>query len=316
MTTERPENAPESCPGTSSQQAGKADGCAGCPNQSICAEGPPPPDPDLKIIRDRLANVSKKILILSGKGGVGKSTVTTMLSYALALDENVEVGVMDIDLCGPSLPRMFGVADESIHQSSFGWTPVYPQPNLAVISIGFLLGGKDDAVIWRGPKKNSLIKQFLRDVEWNALDYLVVDTPPGTSDEHLSVVQYMQESGIDGAVIVTTPQHISLQDVRKEITFCRKVGVKILGVVENMAGYKCPSCACESPIFPNVSNQDATMEMCKEMNTPYLGRLPLDIRVGMCCDAGKCFLTEYPETDSTVMLYKNLAQAVKANLSQ
>lgn len=239
-----------------------------------------------------------------------------MLAYGFALDEGGrnEVAVMDVDLCGPSLPRMFGVDSESIHQSSSGWTPVYPMDNLAVVSIGFLLASHNDAVIWRGPKKTGMIKQFMRDVEWDNVDYMIVDTPPGTSDEHLSVVQYMKPAGIDGAVIVTTPQHISLQDVRREITFCKKVGIPVLGVIENMSGYKCPSCACENPIFPNHEGEDATKRMCQEMEVEWLGRVPLDIRVGRACDAGKCFLTEYDESDSTVKCYKSMVAAIKSKL--
>jgi len=193
-------------------------------------------------INDRLDQIKHKILILSGKGGVGKSTLTSQLSFAFAHDTATQVGLMDIDVCGPSIPRIMGLEGESVHQSNFGWSPVYVEENLAVMSIGFMLPHKDEAVIWRGPKKNGMIKQFLRDVDWGQLDFLLVDTPPGTSDEHISIVQLMQEGGIDGAILITTPNEVSLQDVRKEINFCRKVGVRILGVVENMNGFVCPHC--------------------------------------------------------------------------
>ena len=137
---------------------------------------------------------------------------------------------------------MLGVEEERLHATSDGWTPVYAGDNLAVVSIAFMLSSPDEAVIWRGPKKNGLIKQFLKDVAWGPLDYLVVDTPPGTSDEHLSLAQYLKATRIDGAVVLTTPQELALLDVRKEITFCRKVGIPIIGVVENMAGFVCPNC--------------------------------------------------------------------------
>jgi Mrp family chromosome partitioning ATPase len=218
------------------------DACAGCPNQSICATAPKGPDPDLPLIRARMASVKHKLLILSGKGGVGKSTFTSMLAHAFAQSPTVQVGVMDVDICGPSIPRMMGAVNESIHTSGAGWSPVYVADNLGVMSIQFLLPNQDDAVIWRGPKKNGLIKQFLKDVEWGELDFLLVDTPPGTTDEHLSVNSYLKESGVDGAVVVTTPQEVSLLDVRKEINFCRKAGIKVLGVVENMSGFVCPNC--------------------------------------------------------------------------
>jgi len=233
---------PEHCPGTQSQDAGKASACEGCPNQQICASGTPQaPDPDIELIAEKLKNVKHKLLILSGKGGVGKSTLTAMLARALALDTEVNVGVLDIDLCGPSAPRIFGVLNEQVHQSGSGWSPVYVEDNLAVMSAGFLLPSEDSALIWRGPKKNGLIKQLLRDVDWDNLDYLLVDTPPGTSDEHLSIVQYLSNN-IDGAVIITTPQEVALLDVRKEIDFCRKVNLPILGIVENMSSFKCGKC--------------------------------------------------------------------------
>ncbi|KAJ3091710.1 Cytosolic Fe-S cluster assembly factor nubp1 [Quaeritorhiza haematococci] len=151
--------------------------------------------------------------------------------------------------------------------------------NLAVMSIGFMLQNPDEAVIWRGPKKNGLIKQFLKDVDWGELDYLLVDTPPGTSDEHLSIVQFMKESKIDGAVIITTPQEVSLQDVRREINFCRKVNVPVLGVVENMSGFVCPKCTKQSLIFPPTTGGGS--KMAEDLGVPFLGSIPLDPRIGM-----------------------------------
>ncbi len=182
---------------------------------------------------------------------MGKSTFSAQLSYALSAMEK-QVGLLDIDICGPSVPKLMGLEGQQVHQSGAGWSPVYVEENLAVMSIGFLLDNPDDAVIWRGPKKNGLIKQFLRDVEWGALDFLVVDTPPGTSDEHLSITQYLKATHPDGAVVVTTPQELSLADVRKEINFCRKVGLPILGVVENMSGFVCPKCKVRcAPQYPH-----------------------------------------------------------------
>ncbi|KAG7163858.1 Cytosolic Fe-S cluster assembly factor NUBP1-like 2 [Homarus americanus] len=157
-------------------------------------------------VKERLAAIKYKILVLSGKGGVGKSTLTAMIARAIALHDSHEVGILDIDICGPSQPRVMGAEEEKVHSSGTGWSPIYVEGNLAVMSIGFLLNNADDAVIWRGPKKNGMIKQFLRDVDWGALDYLVVDTPPGTSDEHLSIVQYLSAAPPVAAVIITTPQ--------------------------------------------------------------------------------------------------------------
>jgi hypothetical protein len=209
-----------------------------------------------------------------------------------------QTGIMDVDICGPSIPLLMGLENSTIHTSASGWSPAYALDNLAVMSIGFMLPNKSDAVIWRGPKKNGLIKQFLKDVEWGDLDYLVVDTPPGTSDEHLSIVQYLKEAGIDGAVLITTPQEVALQDVRKEIDFCRKVGIPILGIVENMSGFVCPSCKNESEIF--IPSTGGAQAMADELGIELLGKVPLDPRIGMTCDRGLSFLDEYPDSPATV----------------
>lgn len=292
------------CPGTDSDQAGRADACAGCPNQSICATTPKGPDPDLPFIIERMSTVQHKILVLSGKGGVGKSTISSQLAWALSshVDEP-QIGLMDCDITGPSIPRIMGLLGSEIHTSSSGWSPVYVNDNLGVMSIGFLLPSPDDAVIWRGPKKNGLIKQFLRDVEWGELDYLVVDTPPGTSDEHLSVAQFLRETpphGIDGAVIVTTPQEVALLDVRKEIDFCRKAGVKILGIVENMSGFVCGGCGHQSQIFRATTGGGKAL--AQELGLNFLGAVPLDPRLGRACDAGESFVDLHPDSPATTAL--------------
>ncbi|XP_078692427.1 cytosolic Fe-S cluster assembly factor nubp1-B-like [Branchiostoma floridae x Branchiostoma belcheri] len=304
-----PENAPDHCPGTQSEDAGKTSACQGCPNQAVCASGmPKAPDPAVEEIRERLSSVKHKLLVLSGKGGVGKSTVTAQLAFGLARHEDTQVGVLDVDICGPSIPRVMGLEGEQVHQSGSGWSPVYVEDNLGVMSVGFLLTSPDDAVIWRGPKKNGLIKQFLRDVDWGELDYLVIDTPPGTSDEHLSIVQYLSSAGIDGAVLVTTPQEVSLLDVRKEINFCKKVQLPVVGVVENMSGFVCPSCQNESQIFPPTTG--GAEKMSADMGVPFLGRLPLDPRIGKCCDEGKSFLSVEPDSPAA-KAYKEVIQRVE-----
>lgn len=216
---------------------------------------------------------------------------------SVADDVFAQTGIMDVDICGPSIPTILGIAAEQVHASSSGWSPVYVQDNLGVMSVGFMLPSARDAVMWRGPRKNGLISQFLRDVDWGALDYLLVDTPPGTSDEHLSVVQYLKESGIDGAVVITTPQEVALQDVRREIDFCRKVGVRVLGVVENMAGFVCPSCKGRSEIFRPTTG--GAKRMCEEMGVELLGAVPLDPRIGKSADYGVSFLDEYPDSPAT-----------------
>ncbi|EOQ99817.1 hypothetical protein E3P92_02013 [Wallemia ichthyophaga] len=295
---DQPDNAPEHCPGTESTDAGKASACEGCPNQTTCQTAPKGPDPDLPIIRSRMAAIQHKIMILSGKGGVGKSTFTSQLSWAMSADDTKEVGIMDVDICGPSIPTVMGLVGETVHHSASGWSPVYVQENLGVMSIGFLLPDEKNAVIWRGPKKNGLIKQFLKDVDWGEnMDYLLVDTPPGTSDEHLSCVNYLKESGIDGAVLITTPQEVALQDVRKEIDFCRKTGIPILGLVENMSGFVCPNCKGESEIF--AASTGGAQALADEQGLELLGKVPLDPRIGQSSDYGLNFLEEYPDSPAT-----------------
>lgn len=178
-----------------------------------------------------------------------------------------------------------------------------------MMSIGFLLSSPDDAVIWRGPKKNTMIKNFLRDVDWGDVEYLVVDTPPGTSDEHLSIVQYLSKANIDGAIVVTTPQEVSLQDVRKEISFCRKVNLPILGVVENMSGFVCPKCKVNSAIFPATTG--GAEKMCQDLELRFLGKIPLDPAVGKCCDEGKSFLDEIPDSAASRAIL-SIADQVKS----
>ncbi|PHH75528.1 hypothetical protein CDD82_4405 [Ophiocordyceps australis] len=288
---------PEHCPGPESQQAGQADSCAGCPNQAICASGAgrsSEPDADVAAVAARLVGVRHKILVLSGKGGVGKSTFTALLGHALAADPGRAVGIMDADVCGPSIPKMMGVEEETIHMSGSGLEPVWVLDNLGVMSIQFMLPGRDDAVIWRGPKKNGLIKRFLKDVDWGEIDFLLVDTPPGTSDEHLSVNALLQDSGIDGAVLVTTPQEVALLDVRKEIDFCRKAGIPIIGLAENMSTFVCPHCKGESTIFrPSTGGARG---LAAEMGIPFLGAVPLDPRIRMACDYGESYFDSFPDS--------------------
>ncbi|GAA5880108.1 hypothetical protein JCM16303_001216 [Sporobolomyces ruberrimus] len=310
-----PEDAPEHCPGTESVTAGSAPGCAGCPNQETCQTAPKGPDPDLAAVKERFKDVKHKILVLSGKGGVGKSTVSAMLGWGLSEGEEGEndTGLMDIDICGPSLPLLFGMQNSRLHSTSSGILPISVSSSLSLVSIGFLLPSQDSAVIWRGPKKNGIIKQFMKDVDWGQLEHLVIDTPPGTSDEHLSIVQYLSATGeLDGAIIVTTPQEVSLQDVRKELDFCKKLGVPILGVVENMSGFVCPSCGGESDIFVPSTGGAESLE--KEWGVELLGKVPLDPRIGRNGDFGGNFLEEYPESPATEA-YRKIVSRIKEKLA-
>ncbi|PSS02331.1 protein NBP35 [Coniella lustricola] len=302
---------PEHCPGPESERAGTADSCAGCPNQKICASAPKGPDPDIPLISQRLAGVKHRVLVLSGKGGVGKSTFTSMLAHAFALNPDSTIGIMDTDICGPSIPKMMGAEAETIHVSNSGWSPVWVMDNLGVMSIQFMLPNKDDAIIWRGPKKNGLIKQFLKDVDWGDMDLLLVDTPPGTSDEHLSVNSFLKASGIDGAVVVTTPNEVSLLDVQKEIDFCRKAGIKILGLVDNMSGFVCPKCTHQSQIFEATTGGGETL--AKDLGIPFLGGVPLDPRIGMACDYGESYFDSFPDSPACKAL-KSVARSVAVQI--
>jgi Mrp family chromosome partitioning ATPase len=295
------DKAPAECPGVASDTAGKTSACQGCPNQTICSSGKAAGlDPDVAEIGRKLFRVKNIVLVLSGKGGVGKSTISSNLARAFALNENNNVGLLDIDICGPSIPKAMGLEDEQVHMSQSGWSPIYVADNLAVMSCGFLLASPDDAVIWRGPKKNGLIKQFLRDVDWSDLDYLFIDTPPGTSDEHLSVVSYLKEcSNLRGAVIVTTPQEVALLDVRKQIDFCKRVNLNILGLVENMSTFVCPCCTKESNIF---KKSEGVAKVSTEQKIPILGSVPLDPKIGKACDEGASCFELYPDSSSVQAL--------------
>ena len=212
-------------------------------------------------IRNRLKQIKRQILILSGKGGVGKSTVAVNIAVSLAL-AGKKVGLLDIDIHGPSIPKILNLEGKTVQAAGDSILPIETAENLKVMSIGFLLRGSSDAVIWRGPMKYQMIKQFLKDVQWGNLDFLIVDSPPGTGDEPLSVVQLLENA--DGAIIVTTPQEVALSDVRKCITFCRNLGLPVLGVLENMSGFVCPKCGENSDIFKSGGGQ----KMSEKMNVP------------------------------------------------
>lgn len=290
------------CPGVDSKERGFASACEGCPNQKLCQSGQFEKDPTVDLVKEKLKNVKNIILVLSGKGGVGKSTVSSQIALTLAQNPSLEVGLLDVDICGPSIPRMLGLENEEVHQSAEGWTPVYKEDNLAVMSIGFLLSDSKKAVIWRGPRKNGLIKQFLTEVVWDKLDYLVIDTPPGTSDEHLSLIGYLKEANVKGAIIVTTPQEVALLDVRKEINFCVKTGISIIGVVENMSGFVCPHCSKQTELFqPNTGGAEG---MCKEYNLELIGRIPLEPLILQSTEKGVCIVKEMPDSITAKELKK------------
>lgn len=278
-----------------------------------------------------LDTISQILLILSGKGGVGKSSTTLQLALSLTL-LGKNVGILDIDLTGPSIPRLLGLEDRKVKQAKEGWIPVEvhasttnasssnttssseshtPNTNAATngdakngelpdsrgslyaISLAFLLPSRSSAVIWRGPKKTAMIRQFLSDVSWPTLDYLLIDTPPGTSDEHIAVLEELHKlstssslgrpAQLAGAVVVTTPQAVATSDVRKELNFCVKTGVGVVGVIENMAGYMCPCCGEVSNVFSKGGGE----VMARENGVPFMGSVPIDTGFGGLVDGVK-----------------------------
>ncbi|KAF9245750.1 P-loop containing nucleoside triphosphate hydrolase protein [Melanogaster broomeanus] len=247
----------------------------------------------------RLKSVKHIIIVCSGKGGVGKSSVSAQLALSLhASPSSPRVGILDVDLTGPSIPRMLGLDGHGVHQSSDGWVPVYAdacgdsEPRLACMSVGFLLKKRSDSVIWRGPKKNAMIRQFLSDVRWEELDYLVIDTPPGSTLsllEHLAPVQSRLS-----AVIVTTPQAVALLDAMKFLSFTRTVELPVLGLIENMSGYVCPCCGDVSNVFSTGGGE----EMAKREGLTFLGSMPVDTELVTLLDAAESDVTG--QSDETI----------------
>ncbi|MFA7054097.1 MAG: Mrp/NBP35 family ATP-binding protein [Kiritimatiellia bacterium] len=257
-------------------------GEASCASRQQAAPQQAAPAQDDAKLKARLSRIRRKIIVMSGKGGVGKSTVAVNLAMSAML-AGQRVGLLDVDLHGPSVPTMLGLVGYRLEGGENGMLPV-EIGGLKVLSVGFLLQNNDDPVIWRGPMKMGVIRQFIEDVEWGDLDLLVIDVPPGTGDEPLSVCQLIPE--LEGAVIVTTPQKVAAADVRKSINFCKEVGVKVLGVIENMSGFACPKCGEVTQIL----RANGGRVMAGEMGVPFLGSIPIDPLIAESCDDGKAFV--------------------------
>jgi len=239
--------------------------------------------PAVSTAAENLKHVRHKIIVMSGKGGVGKSTVAVNLAAALA-KKGKRVGILDADMHGPSVPKLFGIPNLPLSVDAKGKiVPFVVPPSIKVVSIAFLLSDQDSPVIWRGPVKMGAIKQFLEEVEWGELDYLLVDLPPGTGDEPLSAAQLVPSP--DGAVIVTTPQEVALLSVRKSINFAKAVGLRPIGLVENMCGLECPHCGKEIKLFENGGVQMAM----NDLSIPLLGQLPFSPGIARSGDDGKPF---------------------------
>jgi len=245
---------------------------------------------DRQALAQRMCRIKHKILVLSGKGGVGKSTVAVNLAVSLML-AGKRVGLLDVDIHGPSIPKMLRLEGAPVLNEGNTILPV-ELGDMKVLSLGFFLRSTDDAVIWRGPMKMGVIKQFLKDADWGELDYLIIDSPPGTGDEPLSVCQLIEDAA--GAVIVTTPQDVSVADVRRSIRFCQALHLPVLGVVENMSGFTCPHCGKTTNIFKAGGGK----RMADEIGVPFLGPIPLDPQVGEACDAGTPYVHHFARTET------------------
>jgi ATP-binding protein involved in chromosome partitioning len=244
---------------------------------------------ELNQLRERMDRVKHKVAVMSGKGGVGKSLVTVNLAAALAA-EGKRVGVLDADLHGPTVPRMLGLKGARLEAGENGIiAPVSPS-GIKVASMDFLLPSQDSPVIWRGPLKMSAIRQLLSEVDWGDLDYLLIDLPPGTGDESLTVLQLLP--GIDGVVIVTIPNEVSGQVVEKSITFARQMNAPVIGIVENMSCFVCPHCGEKTHLF----GEGVGERVASTRGVPFLGSLPLDPEVAKTSDSGRPFVAENPES--------------------
>jgi ATP-binding protein involved in chromosome partitioning len=233
---------------------------------------------DMKLIKN-LMRIKHKIIITSGKGGVGKSTVAANVAMALAM-RGYDVGLLDADIHGPNIPKMFHIEDEMLHADEEGIMPIIVPPSLKIMSMAFLVRDSDNPVIWRGPMKISALRQFIADVRWGNLDYLIVDLPPGTGDEPLTVAQLMPDA--DGMVVVTTPQEVALLNSRKSVGFARQLKMPVLGIIENMSGFVCPNCRKEVDLFKKGGGELAA----KELDVPFLGSIPIDPKVVISGDEG------------------------------
>jgi len=231
-------------------------------------------------LQDSLSRIKHVVIVMSGKGGVGKSTVSSNLAQALSM-KGYQTGLMDIDITGPNIPKMFRIEDEKLYANENDkLIPISVPPSLSIMSMAFLLPERDSAVMWRGPMKTSAIRQFIEDVEWGELDYLIVDMPPGTGDEAISIVQLIPKA--DGAVIVTTPQEVALLDSRKSITFASQTKLPVIGLIENMSGFVCPHCGELTEIFGSGGGEKAA----ESLNIQFLGRIPLEPGVAASGDSG------------------------------
>jgi len=260
-----------------------------------------------KKIDANLSRIKNSIVVISGKGGVGKSTVTVNLAYGLAL-QGKKVGILDVDIHGPSMGKMLGIEGKPLEMDNGIPKPVRVHENIYAVTIASMLPNVDDPIIWRGPLKIGAIKQFMQDIEWPELDYLIVDSPPGTGDEPLSVIQTLKK--VTGSVIVSTPQDVAFLDARKTLTFSQKMNVPVLGIVENMAGFVCPNCGEKINIFEGTGAKKAS----EDFNVDILGSLPIDPNIGKSSDKGRPYIYDFnkmPAAKEMRSIVSNILQKIE-----
>jgi Mrp family chromosome partitioning ATPase len=255
-----------------------------------------------KRLRERMSKIKYKLLVLSGKGGVGKSTVAVNLAYGLAMSGK-KVGILDVDMHGPNIPKMLGIEDKKLMGSESAIEPVEVLPQLKAVSMACILENRDQPVIWRGPLKMITIRQFLADVNWGDLDYLIVDSPPGTGDEPLSVCQLVPD--ISGAVVVTTPQDVAILDSRKSIMFAKELKIPVLGIIENMSGFICPHCEKEINLFGSGGGEKSAVSL----KVPFLGRIAVEPEIALSGDSGSPFIKSEPNARTTKKI-KNIIDKI------
>ncbi len=278
-------------------------GCSTCGHGHASAGKPEAKDEALELA---LSKIKKKFLVMSGKGGVGKTSVSVNLAMALA-DSGFKVGIMDVDVHGPDIPRMLGMADYMAESDGKKLAPLRWSENLLAISIEALMPDKDTPVIWRGPLKHSAITQFIRDVNWGDLDFLIIDAPPGTGDEPMSVAQTIPDAQ---AIIVTTPQEVALADVRKSINFCRRIKMPVFGLIENMSGFVCPHCGKAVNLF----GEGGGKKTAEAFGIQFLGSIPFDPEFVSAGDRGEAFVHNHkdsPITKAFVDIAKRLGEVIK-----